>query len=97
MARPRTLSCEVEQIIIASGSQQGHDLCARLLLDPSDSFVVEDPCYMTARQLTLLRLPHPLAGTSPGLGLISLSLKPHASKSRSVGRLPPDRILRADI
>ncbi|TIP25866.1 MAG: PLP-dependent aminotransferase family protein [Mesorhizobium sp.] len=49
--RARTLSCEVEQIIIASGSQQGLDLCARLLLDPSDSFVIEDPCYRMARQV----------------------------------------------
>ncbi|RWD97339.1 MAG: PLP-dependent aminotransferase family protein, partial [Mesorhizobium sp.] len=49
--RARTLSCEVEQILVVSGSQQGLDMCARLLLDPSDSFVIEDPCYRMARQV----------------------------------------------
>ncbi|WP_411970198.1 PLP-dependent aminotransferase family protein [Mesorhizobium sp. BH1-1-4] len=49
--RARTLSCEVEQILVVSGSQQGLDMCARLLLDHSDSFVIEDPCYRMARQV----------------------------------------------
>ncbi|WP_448952431.1 MocR-like pyridoxine biosynthesis transcription factor PdxR [Labrys neptuniae] len=49
--RARTLRCEAEQIIIVSGSQQGLDLCARLLLDPGDSVVVEDPCYPMARDI----------------------------------------------
>ncbi|MCH4560555.1 GntR family transcriptional regulator/MocR family aminotransferase [Mesorhizobium sp. USDA 4775] len=49
--RARTLSCEIEQILVVSGSQQGLDMCARLLLDPSDSFVIEDPCYRMARQV----------------------------------------------
>ncbi|WP_077378828.1 MULTISPECIES: PLP-dependent aminotransferase family protein [Mesorhizobium] len=49
--RARTLSCQVEQILVVSGSQQCLDMCARLLLDPSDSFVIEDPCYRMARQV----------------------------------------------
>ncbi|MET2831113.1 PLP-dependent aminotransferase family protein [Mesorhizobium shangrilense] len=49
--RARTLSCDLEQIIIVSGSQQGLDLCARLMLDPVDRFVIEDPCYRMARQV----------------------------------------------
>ncbi|MER8522907.1 PLP-dependent aminotransferase family protein [Mesorhizobium sp. M1076] len=49
--RARTLSCDLEQIIIVNGSQQGLDLCARLLLDPADRFVIEDPCYRMARQV----------------------------------------------
>ncbi len=49
--RARTLSCDLEQIIIVNGSQQGLDLCARLLLDPADGFVIEDPCYKMARQV----------------------------------------------
>jgi GntR family transcriptional regulator/MocR family aminotransferase len=47
--RARTVRCDLEQIIIVNGSQQGLDLCARLLLDPADSFVIEDPCYRMAR------------------------------------------------
>jgi GntR family transcriptional regulator / MocR family aminotransferase len=49
--RGRSLRCEVEQIIVVNGSQQGLDLCARLLLDPGDRFIIEDPCYVSARQL----------------------------------------------
>jgi GntR family transcriptional regulator/MocR family aminotransferase len=49
--RGRNLHCEPEQIIVVNGSQQGLDLCARLLLDPGDRFVIEDPCYLAARQI----------------------------------------------
>lgn len=49
--RARSLSCGLEQIIVVNGSQQGLDLCARLLLDPGDAFVIEDPCYAMARQV----------------------------------------------
>jgi GntR family transcriptional regulator/MocR family aminotransferase len=49
--RARTVSCDLEQIFIVNGSQQGLDLCARLLLDPADRFVIEDPCYRMARQV----------------------------------------------
>lgn len=47
--RSRTVRCEVDQIIVVNGSQQGLDLCARLLLDPGDRFVIEDPGYLMAR------------------------------------------------
>ncbi|EJC74984.1 transcriptional regulator with HTH domain and aminotransferase domain [Rhizobium leguminosarum bv. trifolii WSM2012] len=49
--RARTLRCELEQIIIVNGSQQGLDLCARLLLDPGSDFVMENPGYRMARQI----------------------------------------------
>ena len=49
--RARTLRCDPEQIIIVNGSQQGLDLCARLLLDPGDRFVIENPCYAMARSI----------------------------------------------
>ncbi|WP_332682071.1 MocR-like pyridoxine biosynthesis transcription factor PdxR [Bosea sp. (in: a-proteobacteria)] len=49
--RARSLRCEMDQIVIVNGSQQGLDLCARLLLDPGQGFVIEDPCYGMARQV----------------------------------------------
>ncbi len=49
--RARRLRCDLEQIIIVNGSQQGLDLCARLLLDPGDQFVVEEPGYAMARHI----------------------------------------------
>jgi GntR family transcriptional regulator/MocR family aminotransferase len=48
--RTRSLRCDLDQIIVVNGSQQGLDLCARLLLDPGDRVVMEDPCYAMARQ-----------------------------------------------
>ncbi|QRM33301.1 PLP-dependent aminotransferase family protein (plasmid) [Microvirga sp. VF16] len=48
--RARGLRCDPDQIVIVNGSQQGLDLCARLLLDPGDRVLVENPCYGLARQ-----------------------------------------------
>lgn len=49
LRRARGLVCDAEQILIVHGSQQGIDLCARLLLDAGDGFVFEDPGYAMAR------------------------------------------------
>lgn len=49
--RSRTVRCDVDQIVVVNGSQQGLDLCARLLLDPGDRFVMEDPGYLMARRV----------------------------------------------
>jgi GntR family transcriptional regulator/MocR family aminotransferase len=43
--------CDVDQIIVVNGSQQGLDLCARLLLNADDRFVMEDPGYLMARRI----------------------------------------------
>ena len=51
--RARGLRCEAEQIIVVNGSQQGLDLCARLLLDPGDRVEMENPGYNPARQASL--------------------------------------------
>jgi len=51
--RARGLRCATEQIIVVNGSQQGLDLCARLLLDPGQQAVMEDPGYSLARQVFL--------------------------------------------
>lgn len=48
LARARGIACEVEQLAIASGSQQVLDLCGRLLLDPGDQVAVEEPGYRIA-------------------------------------------------
>ncbi len=49
--RARGLRCDLEQVVIVSGSQQGLDLCARLLLDPGDRVLVENPSYNLARHV----------------------------------------------
>jgi len=51
--RARGLRCEPDQVVVVNGSQQGLDLCARLLLDPGDRVVMENPGYSLARQVFL--------------------------------------------
>jgi len=59
----RAVRCEAEQVVVVTGSQQAIDLIARLLIDPGDAALVEDPGYpgaraaLTAAGATLVRLP----------------------------------------
>ncbi|MEK8033636.1 PLP-dependent aminotransferase family protein [Ideonella sp. DXS29W] len=41
----RGLRCDAAQVLVCSGSQQALDLIGRLLLDPGDEVMVEDPGY----------------------------------------------------
>lgn len=41
----RSVRCRPEQIIITAGTHQSIDLCARMLTDPGDAAIVEDPCH----------------------------------------------------
>ena len=45
LGRARGLSCNAEQVVIVNGSQQAFDLIARILLDPGDNVVIEEPHY----------------------------------------------------
>ncbi len=45
LARARGVVCAPEQILIVRGSQQAIDLTTRLLVDPGDPVVVEEPHY----------------------------------------------------
>ncbi|QSQ11757.1 aminotransferase-like domain-containing protein [Myxococcus landrumensis] len=42
--------CNADQILITNGSQQGIDLVAKVLLDPGDLVIVENPSYLAALQ-----------------------------------------------
>jgi 2-aminoadipate transaminase len=44
------LAVTPEQILITTGSQQGLDLLAKVLIDPGDRVIVEDPTYIAALQ-----------------------------------------------
>jgi GntR family transcriptional regulator/MocR family aminotransferase len=63
LRRARGVACDAAQVIIVNGSQQGVDLCARLLLDPGDRALLEEPGYEGARSAlraagaTVLPLP----------------------------------------
>jgi len=49
LARARAVRARPEQILIVNGSQQAVDLTLRVLVDPGDGVVVEDPGYSGAR------------------------------------------------
>ena len=44
----RGAPCDPEEILVTSGSQQAIDLIARILLEPGDTVVVEEPSYFGA-------------------------------------------------
>ena len=45
VARSRAVNCTPSQVIVVNGSQQGLDLCGRLLVERGDRVVVENPGY----------------------------------------------------
>jgi len=51
LRRSRAVQCLPQQVVIVSGSQQALDLCTRVLVDPGDEVVVEDPGYPGGRPL----------------------------------------------
>jgi len=46
----RAVRCDVSQILVTTGSQQGLQLAAQVLLDPKDRVLMEEPGYPSARQ-----------------------------------------------
>jgi 2-aminoadipate transaminase len=52
-ARMRALGrdCEARQVLVLSGSQQGIDLVAKLMIDPGTPVAVERPTYLAALQV----------------------------------------------
>ncbi len=51
LSRTRGVSANQEQVLVVNGSQQGLDLCARLLLNPGDEVGFENPGYQGARRI----------------------------------------------
>lgn len=49
LQRSRGVRCTAEQVLIVNGSQQALDLAARVLIDPGDGVIIEEPCYTGAR------------------------------------------------
>jgi GntR family transcriptional regulator / MocR family aminotransferase len=47
----RSAKCDPDQIMVVSGSQQALDITARVLLNPGDSVLVEEPGYHLERAL----------------------------------------------
>jgi 2-aminoadipate transaminase len=46
----RGIRATADNVIVTTGSQQAIDLVAKIFLDPGDSVLVENPCYLAALQ-----------------------------------------------
>ena len=51
VSRSRGVVCSPDQVVVVNGSQQGLDLCARLLLEPGEEVALENPGYSGARRI----------------------------------------------
>jgi GntR family transcriptional regulator/MocR family aminotransferase len=51
LRRSRAVACEPSQMIVVNGSQQALDLTARVLIEPGDGVVIEDPGYQGTREI----------------------------------------------
>lgn len=51
LMRERGVYCQLDNVMLLSGSQQGIDLAARIILDPGDIVVVEEPSFFPAMQV----------------------------------------------
>ena len=71
LGRARGVVCDPERIVVVNGTQQALDLIARVLLDPGDGAVVEEPHYpgatipFEAVGARLLRVPVDAGGLDP--------------------------------
>ncbi|HEY6353522.1 MAG TPA: PLP-dependent aminotransferase family protein, partial [Burkholderiaceae bacterium] len=80
--RSRGLHCDAEQIVVVNGAQQVIDLATRVLLDPGDAAVVEEPHYTGATvpiEAIGARLIHVATDTQ---GLDPSQLPPSSSRAR---------------
>ncbi|GKX58078.1 aminotransferase-like domain-containing protein [Leminorella grimontii] len=50
----RMITCNVDDVIVTSGSQQSLDILARALINPGDVVIVERPTYLAALQVLQL-------------------------------------------
>ena len=53
LRRSRAVQCDADQIVVVNGSQQAFDLIGRVLINPGDHVVIEEPQYPGAREAFL--------------------------------------------
>ena len=51
LRRSRAVACDPSQVVIVNGSQQALDLIARVLIEPGDRIVIEDPRYQGTQEV----------------------------------------------
>jgi GntR family transcriptional regulator / MocR family aminotransferase len=82
LRRSRAVACVADQILIVNGSQQGLDLIARVLLDPGDRVLLEEPQYVGARRAFLAAGAELVTAAVGPEGLDVASLPRRAARAR---------------
>jgi 2-aminoadipate transaminase len=77
-----------DQILITTGSQQGLDLLAKILIDEGSKIIVETPTYLGALQAFTPMEPHVVAVASDEEGIDIADLKAKAKDARFLYVLP---------
>ena len=76
------------QVLITTGSQQGLDLIAKVLLDPGSRVLVETPTYLGALQAFSPMEPEPVSVASDSEGVIVEDMVAKAKDARFIYLLP---------
>jgi 2-aminoadipate transaminase len=79
---------DASQVLITTGSQQGLDLVAKVLIDPGSKVLVETPTYLGALQAFGPMEPNPVGVASDDDGVIVEDLVAKAKDARFVYLLP---------
>jgi len=79
LSRTKGVACSADQLMIVSGSQQALDLCARLLVDPGEGVVVENPGYRMAHH----------AFEACGAKLLGVDVDEHGLRTDALAALGP--------
>ena len=80
IARSRGVACLPEDLLITSGTQQAMNLVTRVLLDPGDEVVMEDPQYSSTRKIFQLHGANVTGVPVDHDGLCVDALPPHPVK-----------------
>jgi 2-aminoadipate transaminase len=72
------------QVLITTGSQQGLDLAAKVLIDPGSRVLVETPTYLGALQAFSPMEPQPVAVDTDGEGVLAADLAAKAPGARFI-------------
>ncbi|HET7836767.1 MAG TPA: PLP-dependent aminotransferase family protein, partial [Variovorax sp.] len=76
------------QVLITTGSQQGLDLVAKVLLDPGSRVLVETPTYLGALQAFSPMEPEPVSVASDNEGVVVDDMVAKAQDARFIDLLP---------
>ena len=79
----RAVRCEASQIMVTTGSQQGLQLSAQVLLDPNDRVWIEEPGYPSARQAFIAAGAHliPVPVDEEGMKVAEMIRRGHNARA----------------